>query len=124
MALNISFEDYDTVCYSTQYNIIQLIKHSVGISVQVDINTGSIDNIGGQIFGILDDIAGLRDQLQQATTEAGNTANSLNSLVLRVNKLETDLAKLRSEYDLFAYAVTQDLSGLGQRITALENKVG
>ena len=124
MALNISFEDYDTVCYSTQYNIIQLIKHSVGISVQVDINTGSIDNIGGQIFGILDDIAGLRDQLQQATTEAGNTANSLNSLVLRVNKLETDLAKLRSEYDLFAYAVTQVLSGLGQRITALENKVG
>lgn len=44
MAINISFGDYDTVCYSNQHNIIELIRHSVGLSIEVNINAENIQN--------------------------------------------------------------------------------
>lgn len=129
--LKISFADFDTVCYSTQYNIIQLIKHCVGIALQVNINIGNISNLDNQVGNLTSElgdlselIAKLKEQLDDIKNEGDDTAGDLNSLVLKVNGLERDLNKLRSEYDLFAYAVTQDLNGLGQRITALEQKVG
>lgn len=52
MALSITFEDFDTVCYSNQHNIMQLINGTVQISlslIDIDIQLGNmqqeIDNI-------------------------------------------------------------------------------
>lgn len=129
--LKISFAEFDTVCYSTQYNIIQLIKHCVGIALQVNINIGNITNLDSQVGNInseLGDLSQLIDQLKEqlegVKNEGDDTAGDVNSLVLRVNALEKDVSKLKTDFNVFSYAVTQDLNALGQRVTTLESKVG
>lgn len=122
--LDISFADFDTVCYSTQYNIQQLIKHAVGIVIQVNSNTGDISNVQGQISNIDGQLGDIRDLIEQLKGEISEGSGDVNSLTLQVNEIQRNLDKLQSDYNVFAYAVTQDITALGSRITALEQKVG
>lgn len=112
MAVNISFEDFDTVCYSNQHNIIELINHSVGLSIEINIQSSQIDSINA-------DIQGIQGELDQISGDTGDVATQLRRLTTRVDDLEDDLTRLRREYDLFAYAVNEDLKSLSDRITAL-----
>lgn len=129
--LDITYKDFDTVCYSTQYNVIQLIKHCVGIALQVNINIGDITNLFSNVQNIYQNIGDLQeliDKINEAIDKleqsGEDTSGDLNSLVLRVNALERDLSTLQKSFDIFSSAVNQDLKELRERIIALEAKVG
>lgn len=70
MPIVISYDDFDTVCYSNQHNIIELIKHSIGFSVDININAGNIANLNTRV-----------DQVEQTSQEGHDAwllAQSLN----------------------------------------------
>lgn len=123
MPLNITFADFDTVCYSTQYNIMQLIKHCVGITVQVNVNESSINNVFGQVNGLIQEVEDLIKQLEELKGDIGNTDGDVNSLVLKVNELQRTLEQHIREYNTFSYAVVQDINSLTERVRKLEEKV-
>lgn len=49
MAITITFDDYDTVCYSSLHNLIKLIEHSVGLSVEVNITSDKVDSMKADV---------------------------------------------------------------------------
>lgn len=113
MPLEIDFKRFDTVCYSIQHNLMELIKSVVGITVQVNINT---DNVGQ----LQDDMEQAKEDIEAAKEEADKAQNKLNSLTLEVNATARELAELQRDYNLFTSAVTMDLDELRDRIVALE----
>lgn len=63
MAVNVTFADFDTVCYNLQYNVMQLIKHCVGISIEINTSENNfqqkldeLDQFDNDIFEILGNI--------------------------------------------------------------------
>lgn len=114
--LEISFDSFDTVCYSVQHNLMELIKHTVAIGAQVNINIGTLDSLQA----IIQQIQELIEQLQNSS---GDTAGQLNSLVLTVNEIERRLSKIERDYDTFKYAVTNDLDNLKDRVDYLEERI-
>lgn len=115
--LEISYKDFDTVCYSVQHNIEQLIKHAVAIGVQININIGDLDNLKGKVDDMQQDI-------DDNTADNNDTAGKLNSLTVLVNAMDTQLTKLQQDFNTFNYAVTTDLGILKNRVDELEKKVG
>lgn len=115
MALDINYGDFDTVCYSNQHNIIELIKHAVAIGIQINLNIADIGNINQELNKVKQDV-------EDSKTEGDQTAGDLNSLTLKVNEIERNLNDLRSDYNIFSYAVLQDLKSLSDRVAVLEGK--
>ena len=103
MPLEINWKDFDTVCYSTQHNIMQLIKHAISIGVQVNINIDNIQNV--------------QDQLQTVGQEGHDAFLLAQNLNERVSDLETRVTAMWSNDALF------NGSPLGHRITAIEDQL-
>ena len=61
MAINITFGDYDTVCYSSQHNIIELIKHSVSISIEINNVQSDIEDIDKNINDMKQEIEEIKN---------------------------------------------------------------
>lgn len=59
MAVNLTFADFDTVCYSNQHNIMQLINGAVQISV-------SLINLEHKVDDIPQDLEARIDALERA----------------------------------------------------------
>ena len=117
MPLEISYGDFDTVCFSNQHNIIELINHVINMGVQININIGSIENLQN-------DLSDVKEDVENGTEDIDDIARRLNSLQLDLNDLERHLTVLTQEYNTFSYAVTTDLGVLKNRVDALEQKVG
>lgn len=119
MPINISFNDYDTVCYSNQHNIIELIKNSVGISVEINIQSSAIQQIQADIPEILQALKDLEDYINGG--EPGDISYEIRSLKAVTEKLGQDLVNL--EYGALGVLDTpiwQQIIDLERRVTALE----
>lgn len=104
MAIDISFADYDTVCYNLQHNVMELIKHSVGLSIEINSFNGSI--------------ADLQDQI-------GHTNGSIaitDQHVYELSQLVDNLINLMNVNQEIIYDITDLLKNHEDRIRALEGK--
>lgn len=61
--IDVSFADFDTACYNLQHNVIELIKHTVGISIEINSNEQKIEqeladlrNIDQGLYDIINNI--------------------------------------------------------------------
>lgn len=70
MAVNITFEDFDTVCYSNQHNIMQLINSAVNISV-------SLIDIENKVDEIPADLSDRIDALERAFNKLANRLDAV-----------------------------------------------
>lgn len=111
MALNISFGDFDTVCYSNQHNIIELINHAVGISIEINLTQGQVD----QLRTDLDTVA---DQAQEGH-DAKLLAENLNT---RVSSNTYWIEQIRDDGPAFINTTLgQVIDDLERRVSRLEN---
>ena len=101
--LEISFDDFDTTCYSIQHNLIKLIEHAVAIGVQVNINTGDIESV--------------RQEAQQAAGEGHDAMLLATSLNERTSALETRMTAIWENNPLFQSSM------LAKRIDELEDRI-
>lgn len=93
MAITVTYDDYDTVCYSNQHNIIKLIEHSIGFSVQININTQNI---------------------QQVANSVNNMTATVNDLAMRVDLLErSDAVTARRLDAVYNFTPDFDMSVTG-----------
>lgn len=106
MALNITFADFDTVCYSNQHNIIELIKHCVGIGIEVNINGAAIGNLENKV-----------ENVEQAAQEGHDALLLAKNLNERVSALETRVTAIWTNSTLFQSCP------LGARIQDIEDKL-
>lgn len=111
MAIEITFQDFDTVCYSNQHNIIQLIKNSVGLSVEVNINSANISQVQSTVDQVQSDVADAAEDAHDALLLGQN----LNT---RVSKVEAQSDHIWDCDDTFLKN-----SRLGQRLKNLEDAV-
>lgn len=54
MAIEIKFGDFDTVCYSSQHNIIELINNAVGISIEINLTQSQVSSLADQLQTVAD----------------------------------------------------------------------
>lgn len=54
MAVSITFEDFDTVCYSNQHNIMQLINGAVNVSISLIDLEQKVDQIPADLEDRID----------------------------------------------------------------------
>lgn len=121
MAINITFGDFDTVCYSSQHNIIELIKHSVGISIEINNVQSDIEDIDKNINDMKQEIEEIKNTGGAGVDDLGNR---LNNLVSRFNLLENDYNSFKASTQGFMDGASMDLTIIYRRIIALEEKVG
>lgn len=130
--LEITFANFDTVCYSNQHNIIELIKHMVGVAVQININTQGIADAQKQIQDT-------NTKLDQTTEDAEaalqvgknlNQAVSHNSFYIEQQEQltsyfwNTELGKyIKDLEDQIKFNSTL-ITNLEDRVIELEKKVG
>ena len=83
-----TYEDFETVAYSKQYNIIQLIKYVVEMS-------GQLDSIASQISDLsntMQDLFELQGDMLDTMQTMGDTISQLAGIVAiheeRISKLE------------------------------------
>lgn len=107
MPISINFSDFDTVCYSKQHNIIQLINKSVGIGIEINLHAGQISKLEGDVTTL--------------TTTTNQLAGTVNSLTLNVNSVSRDLEKLTSDFNVFSYAVNEDIKTCQSDISDIVN---
>lgn len=113
MALEIGFSKFDTVCYSSQHNIIQLINSAVGISIQVDLNTGSIEQVQAQV----QEVSEKADEGHDAMLLAQNLNERLSTLESKFNQMWNDTNTFRTKSDLGMF-----IDNLEDRVIALEDE--
>lgn len=101
--LEISYDDFDTTCYSVQHNLIQLINHAVSIGVQVNINTGDIESV--------------KNTAEEAGQEGHDAMLLATNLNTRTSALETRMTAIWENNPLF------QTSKLAQRIDELEDRI-
>lgn len=120
MAINITFADYDTVCYSNQHNIIELIKNSVGLSVEVNIGLG-------QAQQALQQVQDLYDKLYNSGGAGGGGPGDVGALQEivqhqggRIGDLEDAVDAIYNNYASFRRSILgEKIQELDDRITAL-----
>lgn len=117
MAINITFQDFDTVCFSNQHNIIQLINNAVGISIEINLTQGQIANLQSQLNDVSDKAQEGHDALLLTT----NLNQRLGSVERRVTAIEdldatTHNTELYKEFE----EIARQLRDLDKRVTDLE----
>ena len=105
MPLIITWGDYDTVCYSNQHNIIQLIQHSISIG-------DTINSITATIQDILDKIAN------------GGSDQDIHDLQLLVENLNVRLSAVERQLSALINGTPDAMSfPIWEKITDLENRI-
>lgn len=131
MALEIKYENFDTVAYSYRHNIEQLIKAAVGLSIEVNIAI----SIGEQAQQAAEEA---KKAAQDAADKADGNRNSITQVQNNVDRIDGKIDNLDSKVDTFQYAVNEDIKSilnmidnidkhfndLVTRVAALEQKVG
>lgn len=92
MAIEISEKNFDTVAYSTRHNIMQLIKASLGLTLEVNITSGKVDEADAQVKALNEYVKFLSDAL----------------VAHMKNQSEINTEVLKSISDLFEYAQNID----------------
>lgn len=118
--LNITFSDFDTACYNLQHNVIELIKHCVGISVQVDLNTGKIDEVDQKVTGLYQIQLNMQATLEDMVKTMGLLNEALSKTNGQLTILQADIDDLWNQYS----ATKIKVGNLEARVEALEGKVG
>lgn len=80
MAITLTFEDFDTVCYSNQHNIIELINSSVGLAIQINLNETNITAVQNQANQ-------LQQQQNQIQTDIANIDNELGQISSNIENI-------------------------------------
>lgn len=113
MPIDIKFTDFDTVCYSNQHNIIELIRRAVGLSIEVNINAGNISGLSSKVNGISDKLDKVEGDAQEGH-DAFLLATNLNQ---RMSSVETWTDAIRNDNIYF------QSTPLGQRIADIERRL-
>lgn len=121
--INLSFADFDTVCYSNQHNIIELIKHCVGFSVQINMNTQALDAVNTALTNVNNLIQQLQTQINNMNNSQGGQQNSITQLQNNITRLDSKIDAHVQQQDTMNWAFNQDITNLRNRIIALEQKV-
>lgn len=108
--ITIDFTDFDTMCYSSQHNIIQLIEKCVGIGIEINI--------------VINDVQAAKDKADQAFEQAGLTQNSLVLTNNRVDRLNEDIENTNKLISALEGGWSTDFDALRERVRILEEKVG
>lgn len=132
MAINITFDDFDTVCYSNQHNIIELIHRAVGISVEINILDGNVTEALNQANQANNNVTNLYNQLYNSGGAGGGGPGDIGILQQLVDIMREQLNDLNTKMnDVYNYSFNFRESGTGRvirdleaRVTALESKVG
>lgn len=118
MEIEISYGDFDTVCYSNQHNIMELIKQAVNMGLQININIGDIASakseiaaVGSQVSQTQDDLDSIKDFAQ----EGHDAWLMVEYLHKKVSGLEYEFKQVWDDTVAF-----RSSSELGKTITALE----
>lgn len=117
MSIEISFDNFDTMCYSNQHNIIELINRAVAMGLQININIQNIDKNTASIGGLQSQISQTQDDLDSVKdfAEEGHLALLLGqNLNERLSQVEGRLTHVWENDNTF-----QTLSPLGQKIAGL-----
>ena len=87
MAINITFNDFDTVCFSNQHNIIQLINHAVHDALLLTTNLNQrLSSVERRVTAIEDlDATTHNTELYKEFEEIASQLRDLNR---RVSNLE------------------------------------
>lgn len=118
MAFDLSFSDFDTVCYNNQHNIIQLINKCVGLTVEFNLALVNITQLQDSVGKLEEDVG--------PGGELDNVANNLHDLQQEVRSMQSDLSDAYSNARaaLALGRTLETLCGmLEERIEALENAV-
>lgn len=107
MAIDIQYKDFDTVAYSYRHNIEQLIKASVGLSVEVNITINRVDGMQTDLSNLQALTEGQQDQIVNLDTYTKLIADTLMENLKSQMKINSDVASI--------------LDNLNLRVTALEN---
>lgn len=110
MAISITFDDFDTVCYGSRDNIIKLINHIVGLSIDINITISSINNQ-------LEEISAKADEGHDAFLLVENLNTRVSSVERRVKSIE--------EMDPAFYSTNlgEQLEAFGAQIKDLQERV-
>ena len=107
MALNVTFADFDTACYNLQYNVIQLVKHCVGIVVEVNANGAKLDSLDQQVGILLDtSLAMLEDMEKLVPAMAEMQQTIIPDIYSRIGGDEARITQLKYEIDQLDERVT------------------
>lgn len=107
MAIDIQYKDFDTVAYSYRHNIEQLIKASVGLSVELNITINRVDGMQTDLSNLQALTEGQQDQIVNLDTYTKLIADTLMENLKSQMKINSDVASI--------------LDNLNLRVTALEN---
>lgn len=80
MPINISFGDFDTVCYSNQHNIIELINGAVNISISFNAIEANIDSINQQLEAFGEAIAAINQDIHDLNLRIDAYAQRLENV--------------------------------------------
>ncbi len=103
MAIDITFNNFDTVCYSNQHNIIELINQAVNLGLQVNINISNIQQVQS-------DVGEAAQEAHDANLLATNLNERMSAVELRVNAMWGDTPLFNG-------------SSLGARIKDIEDRL-
>ena len=78
------YEDFDTVCYSNQHNIIQLIKYEVEMGEAIEGLQNDVGQLQDQISDVgqsIEDLVGLSGQILDNVADLASIVQTLAELV-------------------------------------------
>lgn len=79
-----TYDDFDTVCYSKQHNIIQLIKYQVEMSDAISALQGQVNGMQSSVGDLADsvnDLAGLSGTILENVSDLAGIVQTLADLV-------------------------------------------
>lgn len=82
MPLSISFGDFDTVCYSNQHNIIELINHAISITAEINIVTQKVEDLSSLSNDVSDLAGNVQDILDLISDVLGNVQDIAQNVSL------------------------------------------
>lgn len=106
--INISFDMFDTACYNLRYNIMQLIKNTVGISIEINTMGSQLENIQQSVTDIEDnignvDLRDLRNAVRDLRTDVDNLmsggSGDLQEIDRRLDQLEVNGLFMQAQID-------------------------
>lgn len=92
MALNISFGDFDTVCYDLQYNVMQLVKHCIGITIEINTQEEAVNTK-------LNELAQHDSDFFEILTNLYTTLNNLTQAMETQKVINSQLIELIRDLD-------------------------
>lgn len=90
-----TIKDFDTVCYSKQHNIIQIIKYLIGIGDDLTTAEGNITNIGDQVTTIDTDLKDITELVRQILESSGDMLEIVKNLQQVVSIHDDQIEDLR-----------------------------